>query len=252
MDGKVRTERESEIGGREYVISSEEKFSKAERYHGWVVDSFGPYFGSRILDIGCSVGNTTRIVLERYSPSEVVSIDVCDESVGRARDRLAGYVNFSAERLDVQDKAILDRFGGHFDTVVCINVLEHVEDDELALENIFGLLCGGGRLLLFVPAFMALYGNVDACGGHFRRYGHGELLRKVEAAGFAVRHIRYFNIFGVVPWFIYGRLAGKGRFPSASHIRLLDRFIGFADWFESKFTVPFGLSLWCVCEKVRT
>ena len=108
------------------------------------------------------------------------------------------------------------------DSVVMVNVLEHVKDDGAALSGIFRLLRPGGHLLAFVPALPWLFSAMDVALGHYRRYRKGPLIRLAESAGFEVVSARYFDIFGIVPWWAIYTLGGRTRFsPGLS--KLYDR-----------------------------
>ena len=97
----------------------------------------------------------------------------------------------------------------HIDSVICFNVLEHIEQDEKALKNIFDLLEPGGRLLLLVPSHPWLYGTLDQHLGHYRRYGKKELKNKLETLGFKVIFLKYFNRIGIWEWFLNSKILRK-------------------------------------------
>ena len=114
--------------------------------------------------------------------------------------------------LDAGDSTLPERFGpGSFDSIICLNVLEHVEQDKQALRTFYQLLCPGGHLCLLVPAFPALFGTLDLNGPHFRRYtwrGLKTLLTGEGAEGeqkerFEIVRMKYFNLFGIPGWWRY-------------------------------------------------
>jgi len=102
------------------------------------------------------------------------------------------------------------------DTVVCLNVLEHIEDDRASLRAMHDLLQPGGRLALLVPSLRALYGTLDEALGHFRRYVPAELSEKLGAAGFRLRHLEYFNLAGVPGWWVAGRVLRRRLIPTGA------------------------------------
>jgi SAM-dependent methyltransferase len=87
-----------------------------------------------------------------------------------------------------------------------VNVLEHIDEDEAVLRLLFRLLKPGGSLLIFVPAMPFLYGTLDERVGHVRRYTRPSLTHVMETAGFAMTSIRYFDLLGMLPWFVTGRV----------------------------------------------
>src|SRR5207247_80683 len=133
----------------------------------------------------------------------------------RLRQRFAGRPHVSVAELRLP--AVSPGLGAErLDTVVCLNVLEHIEDDRASLRAMHDLLQPGGRLVLLVPSLRALYGTLDEALGHFRRYVPAELSEKVRAAGFRLRHIEYFNLAGVPGWWVAGRVLHRRLIPSGA------------------------------------
>ena len=96
---------------------------------------------------------------------------------------------------------------------MCLNVLEHIEDDRATLDDLFAVLRPGGRLVLIVPAHARLYGSLDEHLHHFRRYEKAELDQKIRAAGFVVEDLRFLNRPGVFGWWVNGRLLRRRVLP---------------------------------------
>src|SRR5262249_9454615 len=131
-----------------------------------------------------------------------------------------------------------------FDTVVCSNVLEHIEDDREALAAMREVLVPGGRVVLIVPALHALYGSIDRAIHHFRRYSRDDLTAKLEGAGLAVGHVSYFNLLGVPGWFLNARVLKRQSVPGVQ-ARINDLLV---PWLrlERRFGPPVGMSLLAV------
>jgi len=102
------------------------------------------------------------------------------------------------------------------DTIVCLNVLEHIDDDRASLSALRALLRPGGRVVLLVPALRALYGTLDRALGHVRRYVPDELSGKLRTAGFGVIHVEYFNLAGVPGWWLAGRVLRRRLIPTGA------------------------------------
>jgi len=98
---------------------------------------------------------------------------------------------------------------------VCMNVLEHIEDDRTTLRDFASVLPPGGHLVLLVPALKALYGTLDKHLHHFRRYSAPELRRVVTEAGFEVETIRYLNRLAVFGWWLSSRVLKRRVMPKA-------------------------------------
>src|SRR5205823_7782476 len=116
-----------------------------------------------------------------------------DEHLARLRVRFRSRPNLTSRLCDLTEAADFADLRGRFDTVVCLNVVEHVHDDLLALRNIRSALQPGGRAIILVPQDQAIYGSLDEVLGHVRRYAAAELRSRMEEAGFAVDGILQFN-----------------------------------------------------------
>ena len=225
-----------------------DRISKLDGMNGWIVDVVRPYVGHRILEVGCGIGNLTGAFLGR---DLLVSVDVENEFVDIVRRKFGkDNPNFQALTLNIETDSIdeLKTFG--FDTVVCLNVLEHIQDDLGALEKMHGVLAESGRLLLLVPALPALYGSLDACLDHYRRYGRRELLAKLRQSGFAVDQVFFMHLVGAVGWWFNSRVAKAQILPKAQ-IGLYDKLVPLFRWVESRVRPPVGLSLVAIGRKVE-
>lgn len=173
-----------------------------------------------VLEIGSGIGNLSTLLLDS---ERLVLTDTREEYLSRLRQRFATHPNVTVERLFLPNEHTA-LAGQRFDTVICLNVLEHVDDDVGSLTAIRGLLSGRGRLVLLVPALPALYGTMDRALGHHRRYtgrGLADLLRRT---GFHVAHVEYFNLAGVPGWWFAGRVLHRVMIPAAS-LRLYDALV---------------------------
>ena len=183
-----------------------------ERLRRWI--------GRSVLEIGSGIGNLSAFLLDR---ERLVLTDTREEYLTRLRRRFAGRSNVSVARLYLpdDDSAVA---GQRFDTVICLNVLEHVDDDISALQAIRRLLGPGGRLVLLVPALQALYGTIDRALGHHRRYKRDGLADLLRATGFKLAHIEYFNLAGIPGWWWAGRVLRRDTIPGGS-LKLYDALV---------------------------
>jgi len=189
------------------------RMARLEPYNRWLADRFRHAVGPRVLEIGAGFGNMTRQLLGREL---VVASDLDPVALeylrGSFRDepgvRVASY-RFplgAAEREEIRGLAI--------DTVVCLNVLEHIEDDAATLADFHALLRPGGRVVLVVPALARLYGSLDEHLRHFRRYEKAELEAKLRAAGFTIEDCRFLNRPGIVGWYVNGKILRRRVLPA--------------------------------------
>src|SRR5213592_474167 len=169
-----------------------ERMAAAPRYNRWMFDRLRPWVGRRVLEIGAGIDNMSAFLVDR---ERVVLTDTEPYYLGRLRERFAGrpHVSVAELRLPAVSPGLLAE---RLDTVVCLNVLEHIEDDRASLR--------------------ALYGTLDEALGHFRRYVPDELSDKLGAAGFHLRHLEYFNLAGVPGWWLAGRVLRRRLIPTGA------------------------------------
>ena len=197
-----------------------EQLSGAARYNRWMFDRLRRWVGRRVLEIGSGIGNLSAFLVDR---ERLVLTDTREEYLERLRQRFAEHRNVAVERLYLPNEhgALA---GQHFDTIICLNVLEHVDDDIGSLAQIRGMLAPGGRLVLLVPALPALYGTMDRALGHHRRYKRRALAELLRTTGYAVPHIEYFNLAGVPGWWLAGRVLRRPMIPPGS-LKLYDALV---------------------------
>ena len=189
-----------------------ERMAAAPRYNRWMFDRLRPWVGRRVLEIGAGIGNMSAFLIDR---DRVVLTDTEPYYLGRLRARFADQPQVTVTELSlptVDAGLVAERL----DTVMCLNVLEHIADDRSSLRVMHDLLEPGGRLVLLVPSLRPLYGTLDEALGHFRRYVPGELATKLGEAGFRVRHVEYFNLAGVPGWWFTGRVLRRRLIPQGA------------------------------------
>lgn len=214
----------------------------AANYNRWIFRQIEPYLGSRILDVGCAIGNITQFYADREL---VVGLDVVPEELAVAGERFAGKA-FEAHHLDVSSPALLQFRDRNLDTAVCLNVLEHVRDDVQALGNMRDTLVPGGRICLLVPVNKWLYGPMDAVDHHYRRYTKRELNGKLQEAGLAIEHQRYFNLLGIPAWFVTNRIMRRSMAAPVQY-SIYDGLVPLLARIEAAIPPPAGLSLVTIC-----
>jgi glycosyltransferase involved in cell wall biosynthesis len=188
------------------------RMSRLEPYNRWLVSRFDGAIGRRVLEIGAGFGNITRHLRGREllvaSDLDPVALE---HLKGTFRDdpsvRIASY-RFP---LDPGERDGIRRL--RIDSVVCLNVLEHIEDDRRTLADMHDVLEPGGRLVLLVPAFQSLYGTLDVHLRHFRRYEKAELESKIREAGFAIEDLRFVNRPGIFGWWLNGKVLRRRVLP---------------------------------------
>ncbi len=228
-----------------YLIADQELMAGAKNYFAWQGRLVLREAGRRVVEAGCGAGNFTPCLLDREF---VVAVDGEPECVARVRARFAKRPNFEAVVADIcsQEFRDLRRFAP--DTCVCLNVLEHIEDDVAALQSMASVLAPRGKIVLIVPAFRSLYGPIDRRLGHFRRYTRRSVHSLAAAAGVRIEKMHYMNSAGFFGWWLNARVLRRGT-QSAGQIRFYDRFIvPPMARIEARVPPPFGQSLFVVME----
>jgi glycosyltransferase involved in cell wall biosynthesis len=216
---------------------------KADRYNRWIYETVRPWLGRDLLEIGSGIGNMTRHFLRH---GQVTASDVSPRYVEELRRTFSGTPNVEVRDLDIS-KDSYPRTEIH-DTIVCLNVLEHIEDDVAALRNMRKLLRPGGRAVIFVPANPRLYCEIDRGVGHYRRYVKEELARRMAVAGFRLLHARYHNPVGAVGWWVSGRALGRKTLTSGG-VRGFDALMPLLR-LQDRVDTRFSLSVLAVGERV--
>jgi len=205
----------------------------------WLYEEISPYLGQRILEIGCGLGNFARHLTGRelYLGTET-SVDSI-EHVSRA---FAGHANMLFTVADATAPGFVDFGRLGIDTVFSLNVFEHIEDHKTALRNAAAVLQPGGRLILVVPAHMALYGSIDRAIGHYRRYDKGMAADLYRQAGLTLVKQKYINAMGALGWWANSRLRQEDT-PPSGQLRLFNVVVPVIKAVERVVPVPFGISL---------
>jgi len=232
-----------------------EALADIPNYQQWIVDSFLPRVRGRVLEVGAGIGTLAR----RYAHAadEAVLLEPARNLIPKLRENMIAFSNARPVGALLKDvagtrHAGVDFSAGSFDAVVLINVLEHIEDDAATLRMLHTLLRPGGTLILFVPALAWLYGSLDRLVDHKRRYSSGGLRSVVLGAGFEIDTHKYFDVLGIAPWFVAGRVVRQQSF-NAGAAGLYDRFaVPVGAFIEGIFQPPIGKNLLSIGRKPTT
>lgn len=185
----------------EYFGRDLEAMSFAVNYHNWIIDEFKPYFGNSAAEVGAGTGNFTRLLnTSNTNIKNLVAFEPSSNMYPVLEKNMAGVEQVKTINGFFDDKA--DPHQHNFDSVMYINVLEHIKDDEKELAHVYEMLKSGGHVLIFVPALSCLYSDLDKTLGHYRRYHKKELVKLMRDAGFNVVKAKYFDFLGIIPWYI--------------------------------------------------
>lgn len=219
-------------------------FSLTHNYNIWIIELFAPYIGHQILEVGCGMGNLS-FYLQHFG--DLSCVDISDLYLAHMK---IDYPNLHFYQFDIVDERIKSLKDKKFDTIICVNVLEHIENDKKALQNMFEILQPGGRLLLYVPAGRFLYGSIDKNLSHFRRYDKKSLERLLIEVGFKIEKLYFSNFIGMFGWFLNGKIKHQKKL-SYWQILLFDKFVPLLKKIEKRFPPNFGLSLVVIGSKIN-
>jgi SAM-dependent methyltransferase len=220
----------------------EDAGTNQRRYKAYQLELMRPHFGASLLEVGAGLGEFAAQFdrgvdgLERH-----VVTDVDPQAVAQMAARFADRPEVEARVLDLG----LDS-ADSVEPVACvlaINVLEHIDDDSEALRRMAALAVPGGRVVIWVPGYMRLYGEFDRAVGHVRRYTPATLRDAFERAGLTPLEVKPVNLLGGIAWWLAVRRGGVvGQRPGL--VRVYDRFVVPTTRFlERRVTPPFGQSV---------
>lgn len=207
------------------------RLSKADRFNSWMADAIRPYVGENVLEIGSGIGNLTKKLIprEHYLCTDINPFHL---EITKKLTKNRPYLKVSY--LDLTDLSGFDQNKEKFDTVVCINVIEHLDDDEKAVNNIARLLEKKGRAVILVPRGQKIFGTLDELVGHKRRYSKQMLVDLAKKSGLTVEKILPYNRVSTIFWVINGQILKKKNFGRAQIFimdlltpvfRRIDRFV---------------------------
>ncbi len=185
------------------------RLARAPRFNAWMADTIRPFCGQRVLEIGSGTGNLTRRLIPR---DQYVASDINPLYLHTLQGLTADRPYLDVTLTDVTRVETFPRTEAGFDTVICLNVVEHVDDDVGALRNIRSVLAPGGKAIVLVPQGPEVYGTLDEVLGHRRRYTVASLEKLAADAGFTVRTLLRFNRVGRPAWWLNGKLLERRDF----------------------------------------
>ena len=184
-----------------------------------IVDELAAHTGPRVLEVGAGLGLITG---ELVSRGRTVTAVEPDPSLFAGQNDIPGVVRLNATLADAIAAGAVTP--GSFDTVLYVNVLEHIEDDIDELRVARSVLAPGGNVVIFVPAMPSLYGTMDAVSGHHRRYRRNELRNVLRAAGFDTAVIHNFDAVGILPYWLSYRVLRRRSLGGAT-VSLYDKVV---------------------------
>jgi 2-polyprenyl-3-methyl-5-hydroxy-6-metoxy-1,4-benzoquinol methylase len=189
---------------------------KADKFNKWMFSAVSPYCSGHVLEIGSGIGNISQFFVSGNFSITLSDIDSFYIDILQTRFSNCKNVN-QIRSIDLQHPAFEKTYfhlKENFDTLVMLNVMEHLENENIALQNCSYLLKPAGTLILLVPAYCWLYSRMDKELGHKKRYTALRLDQLISRNKFLVKKTFYFNALGIPAW-LYGKIRRLKKIPSA-------------------------------------
>ena len=231
-------------------LSTLETIARADKFNKWMFDTIYPFCKGKILEIGSGIGNISQFFLNENASVTLSDIreNYCTQLKERFSDAptLEDVLQINLTDPDFERK--YKEFEKTFDTVFALNVVEHIDDDVLALKNCSFLLKDGGTLLILVPAYQRLYCSFDKELGHYRRYTRKSLRIVFKKNHFHIKHSRYFNAMGILGWIFSGKILKKKTIPEGQ-MGIYNKLVPVFKIIDVVFHQALGLSVILVGKK---
>ncbi|RYG01704.1 MAG: class I SAM-dependent methyltransferase [Chitinophagaceae bacterium] len=179
--------------------------SDAKAFNKWMYDTIAPYLKGAVIEIGSGIGNISEHLLTKADSVYLTDLDqaYCDilkQKFGTLPNTAGiSQVDLVSPEFELQYRNLINRF----DSLIALNVIEHIENDDLAISNAIQLIKPGGQLIILVPAYQFLYNKIDKKLSHYRRYTKKSLTTLLGKHSDII-HNQYFNLSGIPGWFVSG------------------------------------------------
>jgi 2-polyprenyl-3-methyl-5-hydroxy-6-metoxy-1,4-benzoquinol methylase len=215
------------------------------QYQNWITSMLRPHLGAAVLEIGAGLGNLTGRLMGKKLLYVAAESDPL--YLHALRNRFLRTPSVTVSQLDPRDAAAYALWAERFDSALCVNVLESVEDPQAVVASLASCLKPGGNLIVLTPQGPAMFGPLDEGMGHRRRFSFSQLRKMLEAAGLEVIEERHFNKIGSLAWGVFGKLFGRRKMNRVA-LKLWDKTVWF--WRRVDALLPWrGLSLIAVARK---
>lgn len=228
------------IGGRTLEV-----FTGTPRLNAWQFSKLASHVHGDVLEIGSGIGNFSRLIVAQAKTA--VLSDMEAQYIDALATAFAGDPRVTVAFYDLDAEPSSAIASRRFDTIVAINVVEHIRDDHALVRRLTELLRPGGKLVVYVPACPFAYGSLDRALGHYRRYTPESLAALLESAGLETPRPAYMNFFGLFGWAINGRLLRRERL-SHWQLAVFERLMSLFR-LEDLVRLPIGLGIYVAARR---
>lgn len=222
--------------------------ASANNFTLWMYEQIKPFLKGNILEIGSGRGNYSKIIINSFPQNRIILSDISENYVKDLKKQFESS-NVVAVKLNLEKKGDFEKINTNIDSAFALNVMEHIENDIDAMNNLYEKLNKGGTFTILVPAHKFLYNCIDKSVGHYRRYTRKDLLKKVSQTKFKVKKLFYFNALPILGWYWSGNILKKD-ILSKNNMRLFDTLVPLLRFIE-KYILrkKIGMSLVAVLVK---
>ncbi len=201
---------------KEFDFEGEEtlkSMSHAVNLNNWMYSQIEPYINGRVLEIGSGIGNISQVFIKEGKDIDLS--DIRDQYIDFLNDKFPNNKVLKIDLVHPDFDKVYNHLSGTYDLVFALNVIEHIEDDKLAIKNLSKLLKPNGIIYILVPAYQFLYNNFDKSLFHFRRYTK-TTLKRIFHSNLNYLKSWYFNFAGIFGWYIVGKILKKEIIPESN------------------------------------
>lgn len=223
------------------------KLTGTPAYISWVAAKLRRHVGDTVLEVSAGIGNLAGHLMGRRMLYVAAEKDPLH--LHALRNRFLRTPNVVVQQLAPENPAEFAPMENCFDTVLCLNVLEYLDDPPAALRAMRTTLKASGSLIVLVPRGPALFGSLDRSLGHKRRFQTTGIRDLLERTGFSIERVCNFNKAGTLPWWLYSRIFGV-RHINKLILKMFDKSV----WLLSSLDriLPWrGLSLIVIARKTQ-
>ncbi len=230
----------------EYIGKDLESMSFAKNYSRWLVEFCEPYLGTTVAEVGAGTGNLTELFSRHPDIEKLIAFEPSEKMSDILKKKMA-----LDKRVKAVNNTLMDEKDSHvnyFESILYINVLEHIENDSNEAATIYECLKSKGYVCIFVPALSFLFSEFDKSIGHFRRYHKQQLIDLFQSQGFNIIKVKYVDMAGIIPWYIAFVLLKKGL--TKNNTSVYDKIaIPVIRILENIITPPIGKNLLLIAQR---
>ncbi|MDP2913614.1 MAG: methyltransferase, partial [Candidatus Omnitrophota bacterium] len=185
-----------------------------DRYNRWFFGHIERYLGNYVWEAGSGIGTYSRFMLDR---TQLILSDIVDEYLAALKNNFGKHGNVKILKIDLLDNSNRELISQYrIDTILSINVFEHIKADRAAIEFIYNVLKKNGIFIFIGPNHKFLYNSLDKHANHYRRYSLKETVSYLKDLGFVIEKAFAFNKLAALAWFWHGSILRRKIIPPGS------------------------------------